>query len=518
MIFISLFGVAMAAGDPAPPSVFVDWKKDRGSLRVAAAAGTYIQETGPVSGWWELGPTRTEVHSSGAQLVDGGLALDLPATQRGLRGELRLPVCDEGGTACRLVDVGFLGALSGKKGRGHPLAPWTPVDKTPTAAPHTGVDEAFARAKSDGKLVLIDFGAVWCPPCNRLAAEVLEDPADAAALSPFAVATVDVDRQESWPVKSRYEVGGYPTVVVTDADGHELDRMVGYPDEAAFLAWLGGVAEVTPLSALPAADDVSGEEAAAIAQRLARLGLDDRAGPYIAAAGESDTLDLIEARFLVEPSTVDLARLLDGQASGLLHWIWGVVGLELEPSLRDAVIERISGELGSADPVVLADLIYVVGRLSEGPAAEAAFASAARTLELSLSGDPALDRGHWTFLARLWERGGQVDRAEAVLAAAIVAYPDEFTFHFALARQQLRLEQDAVAVAQQALTHAYGDNALRAAEVVARALAAQDRTVEALALIDETLASATVPGEDTKVRTPRYLNALKDARVELAAE
>ena len=162
--------VAHALSVEPAPTVQASWKGSRGSLEVVAAPGTYLQQTAPVSGWWELGPTRTELSATGAELVDG-LALDLPADQRGLRGVLTVPVCDSGGAACRMVDVGFAGSLSGKKGKAVALSPWMPEpEPVAEAAPQLDADAAFAAAKADGRLVLLDFGAVWYPPGNRLSA------------------------------------------------------------------------------------------------------------------------------------------------------------------------------------------------------------------------------------------------------------------------------------------------------------------------------------------------------------
>ncbi len=506
--------VAHALSVDAGPSVQVSWKGSRGSLEVVPAPGTYLQETAPVSGWWEIGPTRTELRATGAELVDG-LALDLPSEQRGLRGELSVPVCDEGGTACRLVDVGFAGSLRGKKGRGVELAPWAPEaveQPVAEAAPVLSMDAAMAQAQIDGKPVLIDFGAVWCPPCNRLAAEILDDPEDAAALDGFRLVKVDVDEVASWKLKDRYAVGGYPTVVVVDARGEELDRFVGYTSEAGWLAWLSGVSSLPPVSDLPAPDELSGQEAAAIGLRLARVGKELEAGPFLIRAASEGAHDAAyhEARVHLKPKAEDVLWLVEQGSPDLLLWVWPALELASEDeSVRTGLLGAVRVAMADADPVDLADLLYCVGSLTEGDESRAAYLTAARTLANSLSGDAEQDRGHWSGLAQLWEKAGLAERGEALLVDAIAEYPEEFTFHYALAGLQLRQGQDAVAVAEAALSHAYGDNALRAADRLAKALIAQDRSEEATELLEKTLAEADRPDEGVDVRTPRYLGVLE---------
>ena len=508
-------GLAAAGDVTQAPTVQVSWKKGQGRLEVVPPKGTYVQHAAPVSGWWELGPTRTELRATGAELADG-LALDLPLDQRGLRGQLSVPICDEGGTTCRMVDVGFAGKLAGPKGKALVLAPWAPKPEVEEApAPHLDLDAAFAASKADGKPVLLDFGAVWCPPCNRMSAEVLDDPADAALLEAFHVAAVDVDKVESWPVKSRYAVGGYPTVVAVKADGSEVDRYLGYVSEADFKAWLGGVKGVAPLSALPAPETLSGPEAAAVALRLAKVEKKLEAGPYLLRAAEQGEQGLAwhEARVLVLPELGDVRWLLEHDAPDLLTWIWSALEVGgKDPATRALLLRAVRKAAAGADAIELSDLLYCVGQLTEGEESTAAYLLSAQTLTNGLSGDAALDRGHWAGLAQLWEEAGLPDRGEAVLLDAIAAYPDEFTFHHGLARLRLRMGQDAISAAQAAREHAYGDNALRAVETLAMALNARGRTDEALALIDETLARAVRPGEDVKVRTPRYLEALEKTR------
>ena len=57
-----------------------------------------------------------------------------------------------------------------------------------------------------------------------------------AALKAFVCARYDAQDGEGIDVASRYAVRGYPTLVVVDAEGEEIDRIIGYHALTAFVA------------------------------------------------------------------------------------------------------------------------------------------------------------------------------------------------------------------------------------------------------------------------------------------
>jgi len=70
--------------------------------------------------------------------------------------------------------------------------------------------------------VLVDFWATWCPPC-REQAPIVERLAEKSG-GAYRVVKLDVDRVRAIP--TRYEVPGYPTLIVF-AGGKEKKRFVG---------------------------------------------------------------------------------------------------------------------------------------------------------------------------------------------------------------------------------------------------------------------------------------------------
>ena len=94
------------------------------------------------------------------------------------------------------------------------------------------VQQAFAEAKARDLPLLVGFFADWCPPCDRLRQEFLQSPTHAGFLSDFVALQLNADLPESFNLKERYSVEGYPTLLVLDNQGTLLDRVVGWPGSA----------------------------------------------------------------------------------------------------------------------------------------------------------------------------------------------------------------------------------------------------------------------------------------------
>ena len=107
----------------------------------------------------------------------------------------------------------------------------------------TGWETDFARAtalaKEEGKYILLDFtGSDWCPPCILLDRDVFQKEAfQEYALDKLVLVTLDFPRrrklddnvvEQNRMLARKYEIRGYPTVVILDPQGEEVGRHVGY--------------------------------------------------------------------------------------------------------------------------------------------------------------------------------------------------------------------------------------------------------------------------------------------------
>ncbi|QWC18327.1 thioredoxin [Halorubrum sp. 2020YC2] len=93
--------------------------------------------------------------------------------------------------------------------------------------------DAFDAHVDDHDVVLVDFYADWCGPCQMMEPAVEAVAADTEA----AVLKVDVDEHQS--LAGEYGVQGIPTLLVF-ADGELVEQMVGAQTEEALTEAVAG--------------------------------------------------------------------------------------------------------------------------------------------------------------------------------------------------------------------------------------------------------------------------------------
>jgi thioredoxin-related protein len=103
----------------------------------------------------------------------------------------------------------------------------------------TDLPKAQARAKTEKKMVLLDFtGSDWCGWCIKFKADVLATP-EFIQYADKNLVLVELDfpgkkaqpadeKKANQALKAKYDVEGFPTLILLDADGKEIGRQRGY--------------------------------------------------------------------------------------------------------------------------------------------------------------------------------------------------------------------------------------------------------------------------------------------------
>jgi len=566
LLLLSL-ALPAAAAEPTMPTVRLKPRPELLIVEVQPATGSHIAVDLPLRARVEDGYFTFEVNDPQPPKVGAGV-LRVPLVREKRIETWTVQVegatCADDGTTCvpfhvraELPRGSLRTALVAQAGR-LPRTSSAPAQKpTKPARPEQTSTDAGRQAKATGdakadapaRPILYDFYATWCPPCDRLRDEFLTHPDWQTFLAAYDVRKVDVDDPRSFELKDRYRVGGYPTLLLTTPRGEVLERVVGFPGAADVARRLrtatanptdpstAACADALPTIRAVAAQERHEEALSALVTACSVEELEPIPGALLfafdlAEAREDDARALIFA--LAGARTTKelgvMARLADRAVAILTEADRGKEGADI---LR-RVSERIEAtnalpNLTAEQRIDLSDALYYRGRWD--PAQTGAFHRlAAEHLARAITDRAGVEPGplpdavlalgdglkaqaglvhDLVYLLRSADAHPAVGR---IYAAMIALYPSSFTWHYAQAgwlMDQGDLKRAELSAAA-ALTHAYGDMALRASQRLAEIQVAAERSDDALATIDAAL-SAPEPAQE-HVRTWRYRKALVTLR------
>ena len=108
------------------------------------------------------------------------------------------------------------------------------------------LDQALKTAKASNQLLILDFYADWCPPCNEMEKTTYSDSRVIEQLKTYIPVKIDIDKKpklaDKYDGNARANGGsGIPATIILDAEGNQLVKIHGYQTPEELLEILKGL-------------------------------------------------------------------------------------------------------------------------------------------------------------------------------------------------------------------------------------------------------------------------------------
>jgi len=153
--------------------------------------------------------------------------------------------------AAALAVAGLLQVLGAVTGAPSPRLPLAGIWQGQLAAKpafqrianSTELDAALAQAKAAGQPVMLDFYADWCVSCIEMEETTFRDPAIASRMGKLRLLQADVtaNNAEHQALLKRFGLYGPPGIMLYNAQGELVHKVIGYQNADDFAASLGQV-------------------------------------------------------------------------------------------------------------------------------------------------------------------------------------------------------------------------------------------------------------------------------------
>jgi thioredoxin-related protein len=98
---------------------------------------------------------------------------------------------------------------------------------------NSNFESVFKLAAQHDKMIFIDFYTVWCGPCQFFENNIKYDIIFKSYMTDkFYTLQIDAELEQNKEVVSKYNPNGYPTFVITNSKGEEIDRIGGLTEKS----------------------------------------------------------------------------------------------------------------------------------------------------------------------------------------------------------------------------------------------------------------------------------------------
>lgn len=96
--------------------------------------------------------------------------------------------------------------------------------------------DAVNKARQTGKCIFVDCYTSWCGPCKMMARDVFTTDSAGQYMNPrFVNVKIDMEKGEGSELAKQWQVSAYPTFIVFDSNGIEMNRFLGGSTTSVFL-------------------------------------------------------------------------------------------------------------------------------------------------------------------------------------------------------------------------------------------------------------------------------------------
>jgi thioredoxin-related protein len=350
-------------------------------------------------------------------------------------------------------------------------------------------ESARAKAEAEETVVMIEFYAEWCSWCKRLEKETFSRNDVRRELGSLVAMKVDAEK-EGIELAERFQVDSYPTMVFVEADGTEIDRIVGYLPPESFLERVAKVrtgdtflACLRELDEDPGSVDAIARAVDGLLERSDPIGAISRLEAFHQATGEDE---LALCKKLMFAARAELHERIYQRAAKLYRRGWYRAFEVPETEGTRALNELIQGELFELSADEQADRLRAARFEDARVLLEIPDARIDAAGDLFIIGNFAYRSGHYDEAARLYRQWYEKIGAEATPEDL-----NDVAWRLYLARQELEL---AIEIAQRAYAASPDPDTT---DTLARLLYIEGATDEAIALERKAAEGAEGPRRET---------------------